>query len=75
MHHLFQQLAADPRDTEISTSEPIKGAELRRALTAPSADTGERVSVLYRIHPGDPGDVYDTPGTPYVEIIFLIWGP
>ncbi|MEU7230008.1 hypothetical protein [Streptomyces chrestomyceticus] len=74
VHDLLRRLAADPRD--IGTAEPVKGAELRRALTAPSADTGERVTILYRIHPGDAGDVYDTPDTgPYVEIIFLVWGP
>ncbi|EOT04364.1 hypothetical protein [Streptomyces noursei] len=48
IYDLFKQLADDPRAG--ATREPINAAELRRALTDPATDSGERITVLYRIH-------------------------
>ncbi|MFD9850505.1 hypothetical protein [Streptomyces parvus] len=68
VHEVLAQLARDPRDPDTST-EPITGAELRRITTRPTADTGDRITLLYRVHADDPAQ----PG--HVEIIYLISGP
>lgn len=68
VHDVLDQLAADPRDPASST-EPITGAELRRIDTAPASDTGERITLLYRVQ--DPEG--DEPGR--VSVIFLLFGP
>ncbi|MFJ4880875.1 hypothetical protein ACIP93_37495 [Streptomyces sp. NPDC088745] len=62
VHDLLAVLAVDPRT---GVSEPVQSAELRRALTAPAADTGQRVSVLYRVHQE----------TCTVEILYILTGP
>ncbi|MCB5165755.1 hypothetical protein LG634_13025 [Streptomyces bambusae] len=59
----LKKLAADPRAG--SSAEPVTGAELRRCLTAPAADTGGVVTVLYRV----------IPDTRTVAIIWLVAGP
>jgi hypothetical protein len=62
-------LAIDPRDPH-STTEPIQGAELRRIMTQPAPDTGDRITVLYRVtDPEGP----DSPGR--VTVLFVISGP
>ncbi|WP_198359178.1 hypothetical protein [Streptomyces fildesensis] len=58
-----RQLAQDP--TINATSEPVRGADLRRVTTDPTTGTGDRITLLYRIH-HDEGRV---------ELIFLIAGP
>ncbi|MEV0012728.1 hypothetical protein [Streptomyces sp. NPDC047973] len=68
VHDLLAQLATDPRDPASST-EPVTGAELRRITTRPATDTGDRITLLYRVHPAEDGQ----PGR--VEIIFVISGP
>jgi hypothetical protein len=45
---VLDRLAVDPRDPSSST-EPITGAELRRIDTEPAADTGDRITLLYRV--------------------------
>ncbi|MEU6332763.1 hypothetical protein ABZ851_36785 [Streptomyces sp. NPDC047049] len=47
IYDLIKRLADDPRH---GTEEPISGAELRRAMTDPAADSGDRITVLYRVH-------------------------
>ncbi|WP_455361268.1 hypothetical protein [Streptomyces sp. SYSU K21746] len=68
VHKVLDQLAQDPRDPRSST-EPIVGAELRRITTTPAPDTGDRITVLYRVQepPGSGG------GT--VSVIFILSGP
>lgn len=69
VHDLLDQLAADPRDPASST-EPIQGAELRRILTDPAPDTGDRITVLYRVtDPEGP----DQPGR--ISILYIVSGP
>ncbi|MFF7176817.1 hypothetical protein [Streptomyces pseudovenezuelae] len=69
VHKVLEQLATDPRDPASST-EPIKGAELRRILTEPAPDTGDRITVLYRVtDPEGP----DLPGR--VSVLFIVSGP
>jgi hypothetical protein len=62
VHDLLALLATNPR---LGVAEPLPSVELRRALSAPAADTGQRVSVLYRVH--------DDRRT--VEIIYILTGP
>lgn len=69
VHDVLTRLAADPRDP-LSSTEPVAGAELRRIMTEPAADTGDRITLLYRV--SDP-DGPDHPGT--VSIIYVISGP
>jgi hypothetical protein len=59
----LQALAADPRTNTVP--EPVTGAELRRTLTEPAADTGARVTILYRV----------TDETRVVAVIWLLTGP
>ncbi|MGG8406707.1 hypothetical protein ACM614_08850 [Streptomyces sp. 12297] len=59
----LKQLAVDPRVA--SSAEPVSGAELRRVLTAPAADTGGVVTVLYRV----------IPDTRTVAVIWIVAGP
>lgn len=47
IYNALKRAADDPRS---GTEEPVKGAEIRRALTDPAADSGDRVTILYRIH-------------------------
>lgn len=69
VHDVLDQLAVDPRDPHSST-EPIQGAELRRIMTAPATDTGDRITVLYRVvAPEGP----DQPGR--VIVVFILSGP
>ncbi|MER7049905.1 hypothetical protein [Streptomyces jumonjinensis] len=68
VHDVLDRLAVEPRDPTSST-EPIEGAELRRIDTEPAKDTGDRITLLYRVHP--PRE--DSPGR--VEVIFLLFGP
>ncbi|MEU8528138.1 MULTISPECIES: hypothetical protein [Streptomyces] len=68
VHDALARLAEDPRDAA-STAEPVKGAELRRFVSEPATDTGDRITLLYRVH--EPKG--RTPGR--VEIIFLLAGP
>ncbi|MER6603812.1 MULTISPECIES: hypothetical protein [Streptomyces] len=68
VHDVLDRLAVEPRDPASST-EPIAGAELRRIDTDPAKDTGDRITLLYRVHP--PED--DAPGR--VEAIFILSGP
>ncbi|MFE9484521.1 hypothetical protein ACFYNM_38815 [Streptomyces spororaveus] len=68
VHDLLDTLAADPRDPASST-EPITGAELRRIDTAPAKDSGDRITLLYRVHAPEA----DQPGR--VEVIFILSGP
>ncbi|MGW2793619.1 hypothetical protein ACWC9H_27320 [Streptomyces sp. NPDC001251] len=68
VHDVLDRLAIDPRDPASST-EPIAGAELRRIDTAPAPDTGDRITVLYRVE--DPDG--EEPGT--VSVIFVVHGP
>ncbi|MFC9233626.1 hypothetical protein ACFTZI_32505 [Streptomyces decoyicus] len=49
VYDLLKRLADEPRG-DSSTREPITAAELRRAHSDPAADSGDRVTVLYRIH-------------------------
>ncbi|MDL5205361.1 hypothetical protein [Streptomyces sp. ALI-76-A] len=69
VHDVLDQLAVDPRDPH-SSVEPVRGAELRRIMTQPSPDTGNRISVLYRVHEpletGEPGRV---------EVVWILSGP
>jgi hypothetical protein len=58
----LKQLADDPRT---GAEEPVPGAELRRILTAPAIDTGDQVTLLYRVHPADHR----------VEIVWFLAGP
>ncbi|MGW1666195.1 hypothetical protein [Streptomyces microflavus] len=67
VHEALAQLARDPRDPQ-SSAEPITGAELRRITTRPTADTGDRITLLYRVHTDDA-----QPGR--IEIIYVISGP
>ncbi|MFF3159457.1 type II toxin-antitoxin system RelE/ParE family toxin [Streptomyces sp. NPDC057910] len=69
VHDVLKQLAIDPRDPSSST-EPITGAELRRIDTAPAADTGERVTLLYRVQDAD-----DDQAAGRVSILFVLSGP
>ncbi|MCX5207699.1 hypothetical protein OG897_40670 [Streptomyces sp. NBC_00237] len=63
VHDLLALLAADPR---MGAVEPVPlSVELRRALTAPATDTGQRVSILYRVHAD----------RRTVEIIYILTGP
>jgi hypothetical protein len=50
IYNLIKRLADDPYQ---GTAEPIADAELRRAMTDPAADSGDRITVLYRIHPDE----------------------
>lgn len=69
VHDVLALLAEDPRNPATSR-EPIEGAELRQISTEPTADTGDRITVLYRVHsPTTP----DEPGQ--VEVIFVLSGP
>ncbi|MEU5959230.1 hypothetical protein [Streptomyces sp. NPDC047525] len=68
VHDVLDWLALDPRNPS-SSREPIAGAELRQISTAPTADTGDRITILYRIHP----PAGDEPGR--VEVIFVMSGP
>ncbi|MHC3394687.1 hypothetical protein ACLQ2E_35300 [Streptomyces lavendulocolor] len=68
VHDVLDALAVDPRDPASST-EPIAGAELRRIDTDPAKDTGDRITVLYRVHRPEG----DQPGR--VEVIFILAGP
>ncbi|NWF30886.1 hypothetical protein HW130_32360 [Streptomyces sp. PKU-EA00015] len=68
VHDTLEGLAEDPRDPASST-EPIAGAELRRITTRPTPDTGDRITLLYRVHPPE----QDEPGR--VEVIFILSGP
>ncbi|MGW1767171.1 hypothetical protein ACWCQL_24270 [Streptomyces sp. NPDC002073] len=68
LHDLLDRLTVDPRDPASST-EPIAGAELRRIDTAPATDTGDRITLLYRVHAPEG----DQPGR--VEAIFILSGP
>lgn len=69
VHDVLEQLATDPRDPHSST-EPIQGAELRRIMTAPAPDTGDRITVLYRVtDPDQPGD------TGRVTVLYVLSGP
>ncbi|WP_438297878.1 type II toxin-antitoxin system RelE family toxin [Streptomyces sp. HUAS TT7] len=68
VHDVLDQLAADPRPPS-STTEPITSAELRRIDTAPAADTGDRITLLYRVE--DPEG--DEPGL--VSVIYVLHGP
>ncbi|WP_433860361.1 hypothetical protein [Streptomyces kronopolitis] len=49
IYDLLKRIADEPR-ADSSTREPITAAELRRALTDPAADSGDRVTILYRVH-------------------------
>lgn len=69
VHDVLDQLATEPRDPRSST-EPIHGAELRRIMTAPAPDTGDRITVLYRVT--DPENAAET-GT--VSVLFILAGP
>jgi len=64
VHDALARLAKDPRT---GAEEPVTGAEIRRILTEPAADNGDRITLLYRVH----GD--EDPRR--VEIIFLLAGP
>lgn len=69
MHKVLEQLATDPRNPASST-EPITGAELRRILTDPAPDTGDRITLLYRVtEPEDAGQ----PGI--VSVLYIVSGP
>ncbi|MEU1121816.1 MULTISPECIES: hypothetical protein [unclassified Streptomyces] len=69
VHDVLDQLAADPRNPQ-SSREPLAGAELRQISTAPTSDTADRITVLYRVHaPAEP----DEPGR--VEVIWILSGP
>ncbi|MER7520641.1 hypothetical protein [Streptomyces sp. NPDC126499] len=68
LHDALAALAEDPRPAE-SRREPLRTAELRRVATAPAADTGITVTLLYRVH--DPAE--GRPGQ--VEVLFLVAGP
>ncbi|MER7759776.1 hypothetical protein [Streptomyces sp. NPDC097619] len=59
----LKQLSEDPRAD--SRAEPLTGAELRRVLCAPAADTGGVVTILYRV----------IPDTRTVAVIWLVAGP
>ncbi|MFJ8166549.1 type II toxin-antitoxin system RelE/ParE family toxin [Streptomyces sp. NPDC096136] len=69
LHDTLDSLAADPRDPA-STTEPITGAELRRIDTPPVQDTGDRITLLYRVHT----PTADRLGG-RVEVIFILSGP
>ncbi len=69
LHDVLDRLAADPRDPA-STTEPITGAELRRIDSESAADTGDRITLLYRVQ--DP-DSDQQPGT--ITVIFVLHGP
>ncbi|MFC5724859.1 hypothetical protein ACFP1Z_32395 [Streptomyces gamaensis] len=58
-------LAALARDPQTGAEEVIAGAEIRRHRTQPTADTGDRISVLYRVHARERR----------IEVIYLIAGP
>lgn len=47
IYDLIKRLADDPRQ---GVEEPITGAELRRAMTNPATDSGDRITILYRVH-------------------------
>ncbi|MFE9406815.1 hypothetical protein ACFYNY_34470 [Streptomyces sp. NPDC006530] len=68
VHDVLDRLAVDPREPA-STTEPVTGAELRRIDTAPAADTGDRITILYRVQDPDSGQ----PGT--VTLIYVLHGP
>ncbi|MEU9062415.1 hypothetical protein AB0D13_27000 [Streptomyces sp. NPDC048430] len=68
VHELLAQLVTDPRDPASST-EPVAGAELRRITTRPTTDTGDRITLLYRVH----APSADQAGR--IEIIFMVSGP
>lgn len=59
----LQQLTADPRTGTVP--EPVTGAELRRTLTDPAADTGQRVTLLYRLDDA----------TRTLAVIWILTGP
>ncbi|WP_274565111.1 hypothetical protein [Streptomyces spiramyceticus] len=65
---MLDRLTVEPRDPTSST-EPITGAELRRIDTEAAKDTGDRITILYRVHSPEGDD----PGR--VEVIFLLSGP
>ncbi|MFD8146118.1 hypothetical protein [Streptomyces sp. NPDC059708] len=69
LHDLLDSLAVDPRDPASST-EPITAAELRRIDTAPAPDTGDRTTLLYRVHAPEAGQAAGR-----VEVIFILTGP
>ncbi|WP_329151216.1 hypothetical protein OG275_38265 (plasmid) [Streptomyces niveus] len=69
VHDVLDRLAVEPRDPASST-EPIEGAELRRIDTEPAKDSGDRITLLYRVHPAQEND-----GPGRVEIIYLLSGP
>lgn len=48
----------------------VCGAQLRRITTAAAADTGDRITLLYRVHPPEEGE-----STGRVEVIFILAGP
>ncbi|MER6845829.1 type II toxin-antitoxin system RelE family toxin [Streptomyces platensis] len=64
IYDLLKQLADEPR-AGTSTREPITAAELRRALTSPAADSGDRVTILYRLDDE----------TRTVQLIWFLAGP
>ncbi|MET9162063.1 hypothetical protein ABZX56_30445 [Streptomyces parvulus] len=69
VHDVLERLTVDPRDPG-STSEPIQGAELRRIMTEPAADSGDRITVLYRItEPESPTQ------QGRITILYIISGP
>ncbi|MCY0961798.1 hypothetical protein [Streptomyces sp. H27-H5] len=69
VHDALDTLAVDPRDPASST-EPIAGAELRRINTTPTKDTGDRITLLYRVHAPEAGQPAGR-----VEVIFILSGP
>ncbi|GAA2106009.1 hypothetical protein GCM10009801_82050 [Streptomyces albiaxialis] len=62
VHDALATLAEDPR---AGAAEPIRGAEIRRLFTRPTVATGDRITLLYRVHEAEH----------QVEIIWVIAGP
>lgn len=69
VHDVLDRLAVDPRDPASST-EPITSAELRRIDTAPASDTGDRITILYRVEDPDTGEAAGT-----ISVVFVLHGP
>ncbi|MFK0294832.1 type II toxin-antitoxin system RelE/ParE family toxin [Streptomyces sp. NPDC090442] len=61
VHEALAALAADPR---AGIAEPITAAELRRITTGPTP-TGDRITLLYRVHEDERR----------LELIWIISGP